>query len=121
MHLLSIVTVTMAHFRPRYSLICARRRVSFSGVGAQHQNSEAERAIQTVMYMACSFMIHTALNWGEHASDNIKLWAFAVNHAAWLYNHIPQCLSGITPLEMVTHAKSDHRDLHRTHVWGCPI
>ena len=30
---------------------------SFSGVGAQHQNAEAERAIQTVMYMARSFRI----------------------------------------------------------------
>ena len=29
---------------------------SFCGVGAQHQNAEAERAIQTVMYMARSFM-----------------------------------------------------------------
>ena len=32
---------------------------SFSGVGAQHQNAEAERAIQTVMYMA---RFHAALN-----------------------------------------------------------
>jgi hypothetical protein len=43
-----------------------------------------------------------------------------VNHAAWLYNQIPQRFSGITPLEMVTNFKSDHRDLMRTHVWGCP-
>ena len=28
---------------------------SFSGVGAQHQNSKAERAIQTIMYMARTF------------------------------------------------------------------
>jgi transposase InsO family protein len=33
---------------------------SFSGVGAQHQNAKAERAIQTVMYMVRSFMIHAA-------------------------------------------------------------
>lgn len=94
---------------------------SFSGVGAQHQNAEAERAIQTIMYMARSFMIHTALNWGEHGSDDIQLWSFAVNHAAWLYNRIPQRLSGITPIEMVTRCKSDHRDLMRSHVWGCPV
>ena len=35
---------------------------TFSGVGAQHQNAEAERAIQTVVYMARSFMVHAALN-----------------------------------------------------------
>jgi hypothetical protein len=94
---------------------------SFSGVGAQHQNAEAERAIQTVMYMARSFMIHAALHWSEDGSDEISLWPFAVDHAAWLYNRIPQRTSGITPLEMVTKCKSDHRDLMRTHVWGCPV
>jgi hypothetical protein len=94
---------------------------SFSGVGAQHQNAEAERAIQTVMYMARSFMIHAALNWGEDGSDDITLWSFAVDHAAWLYNRIPQRFSGITPLEMVTQCKSDHRELMRAHVWGCPV
>jgi len=94
---------------------------SFSGVGAKHQNAEAERAIQTVMYMARSFMIHAALHWGEDGSDNISLWSFAVDHAAWLYNRIPQRLSGITPLELMSHTKSDHKDLMRTHVWGCPV
>ena len=44
---------------------------SFSGVGAQHQNTEAERAIQTVVYMARSFVIRAALNWGEDGSDEI--------------------------------------------------
>eukprot|EP00956_Cyclotella_meneghiniana_P020859 scaffold37342_cov71-Cyclotella_meneghiniana.AAC.1 len=94
---------------------------SFSGVGAQHQNAEAERAIQTVMYMARSFMIHTALNWGEFGSDDLSLWSFAVDHAAWLYNRIPQRTSGLTPLEMLTKCKTDHSDLLRTHVWGCPV
>jgi hypothetical protein len=66
-------------------------------------------------------MIHAALNWGEDGSDDLKLWSFAVNHAAWLYNRIPQPFSGITLLEMVTNIKSDHRDLMQVHVWGCPV
>jgi hypothetical protein len=33
---------------------------SFLGVGAQHQNAKAERAIQTVMYMARTFMVHAS-------------------------------------------------------------
>ena len=69
---------------------------SFSGVGVKHQNAEAERAIQTIMYMAREFMIHTALNWGDDGSDNLSLWSFAVDHAAWLYNRIPQRESGIS-------------------------
>ena len=38
---------------------------SFSGVGAQHQNARAERAIQTIMYMARSFMVHASLHWTD--------------------------------------------------------
>ena len=66
-------------------------------------------------------MIHAALHWSEDGSDDITLWSFAVDHAAWLYNRIPQRTSGITPLEMVSQCKTDHRDLMRTHVWGCPV
>ncbi|KAL7474841.1 hypothetical protein ACHAW6_000793 [Cyclotella cf. meneghiniana] len=73
------------------------------------------------MYMARSFMIHATLNWGEDGSDDISLWSFTVDYAVWLYNHIPQSSSGITPLEMVTQTKSDHRDLMKVHVWGFPV
>ena len=59
---------------------------SFSGVGAQHQNARAERAIQTIMWMARSFILHIAIRWSERGVNDIGLWAFAVKHAAWLYN-----------------------------------
>jgi hypothetical protein len=91
---------------------------SFSGVGAQHQKAEAERSIQMVMYMACLFMIHVALHWGEDQSDDLLLWSFAVDYAARLYNHIPQRRSGITPIEFASKAKSNHVDLNSAHVWG---
>ena len=94
--------------------------MTFSGVGAQHQNAEAERAVQPIMYMARLFMIHAALHWGKDGLDDISLWPSPVDHDAWFYNQILQCGSGITPLEMVTQCKSDHCNLMRTHVWGCP-
>ena len=37
-----------------------------------------------------------------------------------MYNRVPQQNSGLTPLEMVSSCKSDHKELMRTHVWGCP-
>ena len=67
-----------------------------------------------VIYDTCCFEL------GRGCSDDISLWSFMMDYAAWLYNHIPQCGSGIT-LEMVTQTKSDHRDLMRAHVWGCPV
>ena len=65
-------------------------------------------------------MIRCALRRGEHGSDNLSLWSFALDHVMWLYTKIPQRLSGVTPLEMATNCKADHTDLACTHVWGCP-
>ena len=105
-----------------YRQECAEKMQSqsFSGVGAQHQNSKAERAIQTIMYMARTFLVYSSLHWTEMGSDNISLWPFAVKHAVWLYNHVPNYESGLTLLELLTKQKADHRDILRSHVWGCP-
>ncbi len=43
-----------------------------------------------------------------------------MKHAVWFYNCVPNRLSGLTPLELLTKSKADHRDLLRSHVWGCP-
>ncbi len=93
----------------------------FSGIGAQHQNARAERAIQTIMYMAWTFMVHASLHWIERGSDNLSLWSFAVKHSVWVYNHVPNVRSGLTPLELIIRECSDSKDLLRCHVWGCPV
>ena len=72
------------------------------------------------MNMARTFMVNVSLNWTGNSVNNTNLWPLAVNHAVWLYNRIPNRKTGFTPLERLTGAKSDHRDLQRTHVWGCP-
>ena len=94
---------------------------TFSGVGAKFQNARAERAIQTIMAMARTFIIHVGLRWSEWGTDSTKLWPFAVRHAVWLYNRLPNRVAGMTPLEMLTNVKSTHEDLRRAHVWGCPV
>jgi hypothetical protein len=50
-----------------------RQSQSFSGIGAQHQNVRAERTIQTIMYMARTFMVHASLHWTERGSDDLSL------------------------------------------------
>jgi hypothetical protein len=94
---------------------------TFSGVGAKHQNGRAEWLIQMIMSMACTFMIHVSLHWDEQGSDAMALWPFAVHHAVWLYNHLPNGVTGLSPIKILTGTRSDHRDLLRTHVWGCPV
>ena len=54
---------------------------SFSGVNAQFQNAEAERAIKTIVYMARYYMIHAALHWVCKESDDMNLWSFAIDYA----------------------------------------
>eukprot|EP00804_Cyclotella_cryptica_P031100 CCRYP_011717-RC/>CCRYP_011717-RC protein AED:0.72 eAED:0.31 QI:0/-1/0/1/-1/0/1/0/345 len=73
------------------------------------------------MYMARTFMVHVSLHWSERGVDDLALWGFAVKHAAWLYNRIPNSTSGLTPLELLTKTQADHRDLLWSHVWGCPV
>jgi transposase InsO family protein len=95
---------------------------TFSGVGAKHQNGRAEWSIQTIMSMACTFMIHdVSLHWDEQSSDAVALWPFAVCYAVWLYNRLPNGVTGLSPMEILTGTRSDHWDLLRTHMWGCPV
>jgi hypothetical protein len=64
-------------------------------------------------------MIHAAIHWPE--VDDESLWPLAVSHAAYLYNHIPNSESGISPVEIFTGTLSDHQSLRLAHTWGCPV
>ncbi len=59
--------------------------------------------------------------WDEQGSDAVALWPFAVHHTVWLYNRLPNGVTGLSPMEILTGTRSDHRDLLRTHMWGCPV
>ena len=94
---------------------------TFSGVAAQHQNANAERSIKTIMWMARAMLLHVSLRWSNDGVDNISLWPFAVRHAVWLHNRLPNQRTGITPLELLRKEKDDHRDLLRSKTFGCPV
>jgi hypothetical protein len=66
-----------------YCLECSKKKQlqSFSGVGAHHQNSKAEQAIQTIMYMARTFLVHSSLHSTDMGANDISLWPFAVKQA----------------------------------------
>ena len=57
----------------------------------------------------------------EQGVDDLSLWGFAVKHDAWIHNHIPSWTSGLTPLELLTKTKANHKDFLHSHVWGCPV
>ena len=94
------------------------QKIKFSGVGAKWQNGVAENAIKIVVSKARTMMIFAALMWPEAKDDS--LWPLALTHAAYLYNHIPNEVTGIAPIEIFTQTTSDGQDLRNAHPWGCP-
>eukprot|EP00956_Cyclotella_meneghiniana_P016664 scaffold26464_cov80-Cyclotella_meneghiniana.AAC.2 len=96
------------------------QKLSYSGVGAHHQNGVAERSIGTVCRLARANIIHLLLHWPDQC--RIYLWPFAMNYAVWIYNRIPNpSLGGLSPDEFWSRSRSDHSDLRRAHVFGCPV
>ncbi len=95
------------------------QKLSFSGVGAHHQNGVVERNIKTVSQWARANMLHAALHWHEYA--NIKLWPQAIDYAVWVFNRLPSVDLGLSPNELWSQARATSHDLRRTHPFGCPV
>jgi hypothetical protein len=102
------------------SLDGTRQKISFSGVGAKHQNGIAERTIQTICNWARAQLLHQVLHWPDSA--NLELWPFAIEHAVYIWNHLPRKDTKMAPIEMFTRSKLSNATnlLGRLHVWGCP-
>ena len=101
------------------SIDATRQSLSFSGVGAKHQNGVAERTIQTITWWARAMLLHAILHWPESA--NLELWPFAMAHAVYLWNHMPRKDIKKSPFELFTKSvMPSEMYLQRQHVWGCP-
>ena len=94
--------------------------ITFSGVGAHHQNGVVERAIQTVTHWARAMMMHQLLHWPSEYNPN--LWALAFEHAVYIWNDLPRSRNGLSPHELFTGNKTPSSDptLANLRVWGCP-
>ena len=91
----------------------------FAGAGAHHHNGVAERNIRTIISIARTMMIHSAMHWPE-VSD-VELWPMAVKHAVHVFNRMPSIDTGICPLDKFTRQRFQQNKLHDLHVWGCPV
>lgn len=95
------------------------QKLTYSGVGAHHQNGVAERNIKTISQLARANMLHAAYHWPAHA--NVKLWPQAVDYATWVFNRLPSTTTGLSPNELWSRSRSTSHDLRRTHPFGCPV
>ena len=92
---------------------------TYSGVGAHHQNY-VERPIQTIFNMSRAMLLHLSIHWPQMADP--QLWPFAVDHAVYLWNNIPNSETRLSPYELFTQATYLNRNhLQRLHVFGCPV
>ena len=94
--------------------------ITFSGVGAHHQAGVAERAIQTVTHWARAMMMEQLLRWPDEFDP--ANWAFALEHAVYVWNHMPRARNGLSPIELFTGTKTPSYDpaLTNLRIWGCP-
>ena len=63
------------------------QRLTFSGVGAQHQNAVAEREIGVVQNMARAMLLHLRVCWPD--KFDFSFWPFALSYAVWIHNRLP--------------------------------
>ena len=96
-----------------------RQIISFAGTGAHHHNGHAERSIRTIMSIARTMMLHSAIYWPDQA--DATLWPMAVTHAVFLWNHIPDLTTGLSPSDLFTKSRWPQQRFHDLHVWGCPV
>ena len=85
-------------------------------MGAHAQNGVAERFIATVMKPVRTMMLHQALLWLE--KFDMQLWPFALTHAAYLWNVIPNGGHRITPIEIYTGTKMGNKIIRSEKTWG---
>jgi hypothetical protein len=64
-------------------------------------------------------MLHSAIHWPDVADP--CLWPMAVQHATFLYNHMPALDSGLSPHDLFSKTRWEHRRFADLHVWGCPV
>jgi hypothetical protein len=65
-------------------------------------------------------MLHSMRHWPDTA--NLVLWPKALMHAVFLWNHLPNRDSLISPIELLSGTKQpSFARLQRSHVWGSPV
>ena len=92
-----------------------------AGVGAHQQNAVAERAIRTLISISRTMLIHGAMHWPDALGDARNLWPFCTTYAAYIWNHVPDPITGISPADIWTRTRWPLHRLHQFHVWGCPV
>ncbi|CAB9524099.1 Zinc knuckle [Seminavis robusta] len=98
--------------------LLAENKQSFAGTGVHHHNAVAERAIRTIMSIAHTMMLHSAIHWPSMA--DATLWpAHGCGPFSFHFNRVPKVDSGQSPLDIFMGTRQPQRRLQDLHLWGC--
>ncbi len=64
-------------------------------------------------------MLHLAHSWPQHA--DLKYWPQAINYAMWVFNHLPNRDSGISPNKLWSGVRTQDDVFRRAHVLAAPF
>jgi hypothetical protein len=93
--------------------------ILFAGVGGHHHNRHVERSIGMYMSISHTMLLHASIHWPQVADP--QLWpTMAVKYAVFLWNHMPNEHTGLSPLDVFTGTRWPIRKYHDLHVVGCP-
>jgi hypothetical protein len=79
--------------------------MSYSGVGAHHQNGRAEKRIRDVQDLTRSSMIHAIRRWS--LAIDVRLWPYAIRRAAHVLNYTIKVGKDKCPMEIMSSIHSD--------------
>lgn len=89
---------------------------TFSSIGAHHQNSVTENAVQTIMERAWAMMLHAAIHWPNALCT--ELWRMAVTYSTFLWDYTPCSNNCLTPLEVLSSSTMDYGIICSACIWG---
>ena len=89
--------------------------ITFSKVGAHHQNVIAKWGIQSILTKTWMLLIHAVICWP--AISDTSLWQMAVDYALHHHNHMPQDM--MSPLDLLLKTQSPQSHFKDMQIWGC--
>jgi hypothetical protein len=92
--------------------------MSYSGVGAHHQNGRAEKRIRHLQDLARSSLIHAIQRWPT--ALDVRLWPNAIRRAAHALNYTCKIGKDKCPMEILSKAEISPNPLNE-HPFGCPV
>jgi Reverse transcriptase (RNA-dependent DNA polymerase)/GAG-pre-integrase domain len=102
----------------REDVVRQGQRLTFSGVGAHHQNGRAEKRIRDIQDLARTSIIHASKRWPD--AVDARLWPYALLNANASINKTPNTKHEESPIEKFSTCKI-LPNVHDDHPFGCPV